>query len=165
MAFSIIKSSLNTIVVTASINPLTVTIKKANSDYTLTTLIENVSIAATKTFIYTYITDGVYIVSVTELSNITTYSDMNIETITNHLTDDVKNVIVNPFDNKSSIQSHYDFINLITLGLQFFGNTDYILGEFTEQEGVLLHTTLQPLQDSFTRVSKYIETNNLIATN
>jgi len=159
MAFTITKPSTDTVLITAGVNNLSVTLKKANNLYTLDTISDSATVLAGEDLTLTYSTDGIYVIFVTESAVTTKYIDLCMDNVHAQLTEDVSDLITVPVDECDYSSKRYDFIALFLLGMQFFGNTTYSL-YVDATSWTTLPLTLRKIQDAFVRVDKYISLNN-----
>lgn len=159
MAFTIVKSSTNTVTITAGTNDLSVTLKLANNSYTLDTISDSSTILAGESSSITYDSDGIYVIFVTELAVTTKYIDLCMDMVNARLADDIQDLILVAVDECDYSSKRYDFVALFVLAMQYFGNTTYSL-YVDATTWSTLPLALRKIQDAFARVGKYISLNN-----
>lgn len=150
---TIVKTGLREVTISTT-TIASIVVSKISSEYVIETL-SALSTLTNGTRVITYSSDGIYIINVDDVY----YIDLCVEDIHDHIKLDVIDILSNPIDECDHTMARYDFITLLLLGLQFFGNTTYSLLEQSDLPTVI-GTNLQIVQDAINRSNLYVELNN-----
>jgi len=159
MAYTITRSDVREITVVAGASDVTVVITKAKSDYTLESFVASTTITAGNTQAFYYDEDGIYVITATESAVTTKYIDLCVEDAYDHIETDILAILENEVDECDYSGKRYDFVALLLLGLQFFGNTTYEL-YVDATSWTTLPTALQLIEDAIVRSATYMELND-----
>jgi hypothetical protein len=158
MAYTIVKSSSNTVTITAGISPVSLRIARIEANGVITDLLEVQEIPISGSYVLYYTVDMLGVFYVTESGGTLKYVDLCTHYLMAHLKLDVIDLLLYPVVVCDYSSKKYDFVSLVLLGLTLFGNTTYVVA-LDNTITTVAPLALQKVSSAIMRCNKYIGLN------